>query len=84
MRDGDGINVLRHNGITEMIQRIGGGEVVASGIVPTLALYENLPRSLESAAASCLGSGSRATSIARPMPGHINLMIGDASSHVQR
>lgn len=85
LRDADGFKLSRRYEITDIIDRVGGGDSFASGLIAGLALFEDRQQSLEFAvAASCLkhsisGDFNRVT-----VPEVKNLMGGDASGRVQR
>ena len=85
LRDTDGFKLSRRYKITDIIDRVGGGDSFASGLIAGLALYDNRQDALEFAvAASCLkhsisGDFNR-VSVAEVQ----NLMAGDASGRVQR
>jgi 2-dehydro-3-deoxygluconokinase len=85
LRDADGFKLSRPYEITDIIDRVGGGDSFASGLIAGLALYDDRQQSLEFAvAASCLkhsipGDFNRVT-----VSEVENLMGGDASGRVQR
>jgi 2-dehydro-3-deoxygluconokinase len=85
LRDKDGFRLSRHYEITDIIDRVGGGDSFASALIYGLTAYEDRQQSLEFAvAASCLkhsisGDFNR-VSVAEVE----NLMGGDASGRVQR
>lgn len=85
MRDKDGFKLSRHYEITDIVDRVGGGDSFASGFIAGLNLYEDRQQSLEFAvAASCLkhsilGDFNR-VSVAEAE----KLMSGDGSGRVQR
>ena len=85
LRDSDGFKLSRRYEITDIIDRVGGGDSFASGLIAGLALFDDRQQSLEFAvAASCLkhsipGDFNRVT-----VPEVENLMGGDASGRVQR
>lgn len=85
MRDADGFKLSRHYEITDIIDRVGGGDSFASGFIAGLALYEDRQQSLDFAvAASCL-KHSISGDFNRVSVGEVrNLMGGDASGRVQR
>lgn len=85
LRDADGFKLSRRFEITDIVDRVGGGDSFASGLIAGLNLHEDRQQALEFAvAASCLkhsisGDFNRvSTSEVR------NLMGGDASGRVQR
>lgn len=85
LRDADGFKLSRHYEITDIIDRVGGGDSFASGLIGGLALHDDRQQALEFAvAASCLkhsisGDFNR-VSVAEVR----NLMGGDGSGRVQR
>jgi 2-dehydro-3-deoxygluconokinase len=85
LRDGDGFYLSRHYEITDIVDRVGGGDSFASGLIAGLNLHDERQQSLEFAvAASCLkhtiqGDFNR---VSRTEVEH--LMGGDASGRVQR
>ena len=85
LRDVDGFKLSRRYEITDIIDRVGGGDSFASALIYGLNAYEDRQQSLEFAvAASCLkhsilGDFNRVT-----VPEVELLMGGDASGRVQR
>jgi len=85
LRDADGFRLSRHYEITDIIDRVGGGDSFASALIYGLNAYQDRQQSLEFAvAASCLkhsimGDFNR-VSVAEVM----SLMGGDQSGRVQR
>ena len=85
LRDSDGFRLSKRYEITDMVDRVGGGDSFASAIIYGLNAYPDRQDSLEFAvAASCLkhtilGDFNRVT-----VPEVENLMGGDASGRVQR
>jgi 2-dehydro-3-deoxygluconokinase len=85
LRDADGFKLSRHYEITDIIDRVGGGDSFASGLIAGLELFDDRQQSLDFAvAASCLKHS---------IPGDFNrvsrdevekLMGGDGSGRVQR
>lgn len=85
LRDGSGFRLSRRYEITDIVDRVGGGDSFASALIYGLNAYEDRQQSLEFAvAASCLKHS---------IPGDFNrvsvaevehLMGGDASGRVQR
>ncbi len=85
LRDKKEFRVSRHYEMTDIVDRVGGGDSFASGLIYALNAYENRQDALEFAvAASCLKHS---------IPGDFNrvsveevrhLMGGDASGRVQR
>ena len=84
-RDSRGFRLSRRYDITDIVDRVGGGDSFASGLIYGLEAYEDRKQSLEFAvAASCLkhsilGDFNR-VSVAEVE----QLMSGDASGRVQR
>ena len=85
MRDKDGFKLSRHYEITDIIDRVGGGDSFASGLIAGLQLYDDHQDSLNFAvAASCL-KHSISGDFNRVSKAEVqNLMGGDASGRVQR
>jgi 2-dehydro-3-deoxygluconokinase len=85
LRDADGFRLSRHYEITDIIDRVGGGDSFASGLIAGLRLYADRQQSLEFAvAASCL-KHSISGDFNRVSKAEVaNLMGGDASGRVQR
>ncbi|MGI9321785.1 MAG: PfkB family carbohydrate kinase, partial [Thiogranum sp.] len=85
MRDAEGFKLSRHYEITDIIDRVGGGDSFASGFIGGLNLYEDRQQALEFAvAASCL-KHSISGDFNRVSPAEVqNLMGGDGSGRVQR
>ena len=85
LRDKDGFKVSRRYEITDIVDRVGGGDSFASGLIAGMSLYQNNQDALEFAvAASCLkhsisGDFNRVT-----VSEVENLMGGDGSGRVQR
>jgi len=85
MHDGTTFRVSRHYEITDIVDRVGGGDAFAAGLVYGLLTYDDDASALEFAvAASCLkhsipGDFNRVT-----VPEVEALMAGDASGRVQR
>jgi 2-dehydro-3-deoxygluconokinase len=85
LRDSEGFYLSKHYEITDIVDRVGGGDSFASGMIAGLNLYDERQQSLEFAvAASCLkhtiqGDFNR---VNRAEVEH--LMGGDASGRVQR
>lgn len=85
LRDAKGFYLSKQYEITDIVDRVGGGDSFASGLIAGLNLYEERQQSLEFAvAASCLkhtiqGDFNR---MSRAEVEH--LMGGDASGRVQR
>ncbi|MEM9532565.1 MAG: sugar kinase [Pseudomonadota bacterium] len=85
LRDADGFKLSRHFEITDIVDRVGGGDSFASGLIAGLALHEDRQQALEFAvAASCL-KHSISGDFNRVSRSEVeNLMGGDASGRVQR
>lgn len=85
LRDVDGFRLSRRFEITDIVDRVGGGDSFASALIYGLSVYDDRQEALEfAAAASCLkhsisGDFNR-VSVAEVR----NLMGGDASGRVQR
>ena len=85
LRDADGFRLSQKYELTDIVDRVGGGDSFASGLIAGLNLYEDRQQSLEFAvAASCLkhtiqGDFNRVT-----VPEVENLLGGDGSGRVQR
>ena len=85
LRDAGGFRLSRHYEITDMVDRVGGGDSFASALIYGLNAYDDRQQSLEFAVAgSCLkhtiqGDFNRVT-VAEVE----NLMGGDGSGRVQR
>ena len=85
LRDSDGFKLSRRYEMTDIVDRIGGGDSFASGLIAGLTLFDDRQQALEFAvAASCLKHS---------IPGDFNrisvaevqtLLGGDASGRVQR
>lgn len=85
LRDGTGFRMSRRYDITDIVDRVGGGDSFASGLIAGLKFFEDRQQALEFAvAASCLKHS---------IPGDFNrvsraeveaLMGGDGSGRVQR
>lgn len=85
LRDEDGFRLSRRYEITDIIDRVGGGDSFAAGLIYGLNAYDNRQQALEFAvAASCLKhsiSGDFNRVSVREVE---KLMGGDASGRVQR
>lgn len=85
MHDGREFRVSRHYEITDIVDRVGGGDAFAAGLIYGLLSYDDDGRALEfAAAASCLkhsipGDFNRST-----VPEVEALVGGEASGRVQR
>ena len=85
LRDADGFKLSRRYEITDIIDRVGGGDSFASGLIAGLALHDDRQQALEFAvAASCL-KHSIPGDFNRVSPREVrNLLSGDVSGRVQR
>ena len=85
LRDKNGFKLSRHYEITDIVDRVGGGDSFASGLIAGLAMYDDHQQALEFAvAASCL-KHSISGDFNRVSVSEVqNLMGGDASGRVQR
>lgn len=85
LRDADGFKLSNHYEITDIIDRVGGGDSFASGLIAGLQLYDEHQHSLNFAvAASCL-KHSISGDFNRVSKAEVhNLMGGDGSGRVQR
>lgn len=85
LRDGDGFYHSRRYDMTDIVDRVGGGDSFASALIYGLSTYDEREQALEFAvAASCLkhsisGDFNRVT-----VPEVEKLMAGDGSGRVQR
>ncbi len=85
LRDSQGFRLSRRYEITDIVDRVGGGDSFASGLIYGLNAWDDRQQALEFAvAASCLkhsisGDFNRVT-----VPEVVRLMGGDASGRVQR
>lgn len=85
LRDKDGFKLSRRYEITDIIDRVGGGDSFASAFIYGLNAYEDRQQSLEFAvAASCLKHSISGDFNRVSVPEVENLMGGDASGRVQR
>nr|XP_061803720.1 2-dehydro-3-deoxygluconokinase-like [Nerophis lumbriciformis] len=85
LRDASGFHLSRHYEITDIVDRVGGGDSFASALIYALNTYQNRQEALEFAvAASCL-KHSIPGDFNRVSVGEVEkLMGGDASGRVQR
>jgi len=85
LRDSDGFHSSQHYEITDIVDRIGGGDSFASALIYALESYDDTQEALEFAvAASCL-KHSIAGDFNRVSVSEVrNLMSGDGSGRVQR
>ncbi len=85
LRDREAFMLSRHYEITDIIDRVGGGDSFASGLIAGLGLYEEHQQALEFAvAASCLKHSISGDFNRVSLDEVRNLMKGDASGRVQR
>ena len=85
LRDKDGFRVSRRYEITDIVDRVGGGDSFASALIYGLNAYDDRQQALEfAAAASCL-KHSISGDLNRVTVAEVErLMGGDASGRVQR
>ncbi|MDH4125721.1 MAG: sugar kinase [Gammaproteobacteria bacterium] len=85
LRDGKGFHLSKQYEITDIVDRVGGGDSFASGLIAGLNLYEDRQQSLEFAvAASCLKHTIQGDFNRVSLSEVKSLMGGDASGRVQR
>lgn len=85
LRDADGFKLSKRYEITDIIDRVGGGDSFASALIYGLNAYEDRQQSLEFAvAASCLKHSISGDFNRVSVPEVQNLMGGDGSGRVQR
>jgi len=85
LRDSDGFRLSRRYEITDIIDRVGGGDSFASALIYGLNAYEDRQESLEFAvAASCLKHSIQGDFNRVSVAEVEHLMGGDASGRVQR
>jgi len=85
LRDADGFRLSRQYEITDIVDRVGGGDSFASGLIYGLNAYADRQQSLEFAvAASCLKHSIEGDFNRVSVAEVENLMGGDASGRVQR
>jgi 2-dehydro-3-deoxygluconokinase len=85
LRDADGFRLSRHYEITDIIDRVGGGDSFASALIYGLNAYEDRQQSLEFAvAASCLKHSIMGDFNRVSVAEVASLMGGDQSGRVQR
>jgi 2-dehydro-3-deoxygluconokinase len=85
MRDSDGFKLSRRYEITDIVDRVGGGDSFASGLIAGLAMYPDCQDALEFAvAASCLKHSILGDFNRVSTQEVYKLMAGDASGRVQR
>lgn len=85
VRDASGFRVSRRYEITDIVDRVGGGDSFASALIYGLNAYDDRQDSLEFAvAASCLKHSIMGDFNRVSVPEVEKLMSGDASGRVQR
>lgn len=85
LRDKDGFKLSRHYEITDIVDRVGGGDSFASGLIYGLNAYIDRQQSLEFAvAASCLKHSILGDFNLVTVSEVEKLMSGDGSGRVQR
>ncbi|KAA9131683.1 sugar kinase [Marinihelvus fidelis] len=85
LRDKDGFKLSRHYEITDIIDRVGGGDSFASALIAGLERYEDRQQSLEFAvAASCLKHSINGDFNRVSVAEVEGLMKGSGSGRVQR
>lgn len=85
LRDSDGIKLSKHYEITDIVDRVGGGDSFASALIYGLNAYEDRQQSLEFAvAASCLKHSILGDFNHVSVDEVEKLMSGDGSGRVQR
>lgn len=85
MRDADGFKLSRRYEMTDIVDRVGGGDSFASAFIYGMNAYEDRQQSLEFAvAASCLKHSILGDFNRVSVPEVEHLMGGDASGRVQR
>lgn len=85
LRDADGFKLSRRYEMTDIVDRVGGGDSFASALIYGLNTYDDRQQSLEFAvAASCLKHSISGDFNRVSVPEVEHLMSGDASGRVQR
>lgn len=85
LRDRDGFRLSRRFEITDIVDRVGGGDSFASALIYGLSVYDDRQQALEFAvAASCLKHSISGDFNRVSVAEVLNLMGGDASGRVQR
>ena len=85
LRDESGFYLSKQYEITDIVDRVGGGDSFASGLIAGLNLHDKRQDSLEFAvAASCLKHSIQGDFNRVSVPEVEHLMGGDASGRVQR
>lgn len=85
LRDSDGFKLSRYYEITHIVDRVGGGDAFASGLIAGLSLYTDTQKSLEFAvAASCLKHSISGDFNRVSVEDVVSLMSGEGSGRVRR
>ncbi|MEQ8207338.1 MAG: sugar kinase [Woeseia sp.] len=85
LRDAAGFYLSKHYELTDIVDRVGGGDSFASGLIAGLNLYKDRQQSLEFAvAASCLKHTIQGDFNRVSLTEVQHLMGGDGSGRVQR
>lgn len=85
LRDADGFHLSRRYEITDIVDRVGGGDSFGSGLIYGLNTYTDHPQALEFAvAASCLKHSISGDFNLVSVAEVENLLGGDGSGRVQR
>jgi 2-dehydro-3-deoxygluconokinase len=85
LRDRGGFRLSRRFEITDIVDRVGGGDSFASALIYGLSVYDDRQQALEfAAAASCLKHAISGDFNRVSVPEVERLMGGDASGRVQR
>ena len=85
LRDSEAFRLSRRYEITDIIDRVGGGDSFASGLIYGLNAYDDPQQALEFAvAASCLKHSISGDFNRVSVAEAVRLMGGDASGRVQR
>lgn len=85
LRDADGFKLSRRYEMTDIVDRVGGGDSFASALIYGMNAYDDRQQSLEFAvAASCLKHSISGDFNRVSVPEVEHLMSGDASGRVQR
>ena len=85
LRDAKGFYLSKQYEITDIVDRVGGGDSFAAGLIAGLEFYDDHQQSLEFAvAASCLKHTIQGDFNRVSKPEVLHLMGGDASGRVQR
>lgn len=85
LRDAKGFRLSRHYEITDIVDRVGGGDSFASGLIYGLNAHDDCQQALEFAvAASCLKHSIQGDFNRMSVAEVEHLMAGDVSGRVQR